>query len=81
MTRSDNTPAIGQVSYPCDGTSGRVFVYTGFPVASATVIPVNLSVGRLFVDSLDAYQKDGFYVTYDGIEEGLGTIEFSFQAA
>jgi len=36
LTRSDNYPYTGKISYVCSG-SGSLFVYTGFPIKSAMV--------------------------------------------
>ena len=100
LERSDNYMLTGRVSSVVSG-SGTIFVYTGFPVTSASVsfatIPCVTSVvdlssssssssegvtpsincPRLYVSS---YTDTGFYVSYEGIEEAVGFVEFVYNA-
>jgi len=81
MSRSDNAPFTGKITYPCESGAGRIFVYTGFAVSSAIVAPVGLPSGaRLFVDTSFG-KESGFDVTYENMPIGSSRIEFSFQAS
>jgi len=82
MSRSDNITFSGRIAFPCiDKPAGRFFVYTGFPVSSAIVTPVNLPEGvRLFVDTSFS-KENGFEVMYDNVPEDVGGLEIMFQAS
>ena len=79
MQRSDNFPICATLEMMCQDVSGKFFIYTGFPVKSAMVSPVNVPVGsELMVDSSFG-QDDGFYVIYNGVPVN-SIIKFSYIA-
>ena len=112
MTRSDNYPYTGRITYLCSG-SGSVNIITGFPVVSAIVtfatLPLKSDVPSVHssssTSSLDSssessgssytsfptedlpriyvsgYLATGFVVSYDGISEDVGYIEFTYSAS
>ena len=79
MERSDNFPVVAQIERACPGT-GRLFVYTGFPVKSAMVIPIAVPDGSTICVDVTFGEKDGFYVIYEDVPDDDPIIEFSYQA-
>jgi len=79
MERSDNFAVCGHIARSCPG-SGRLFVFTGFPVKSATVIPVCPPEGASVYVDVSFGEKDGFHVIYEDVPEVDSTIKFSYQA-
>ena len=81
MQRSDNFPVCSVEERLCDGVSGRIFVFTGFPVKSAIVSAIKVPQdGELSVDTQFS-NVDGFYVIYDSMPVGTSTVKFSYQAS
>jgi len=78
MQRSDNFPICATLEFLCSDSSGRFFIWTGFPVKSAIVSPVKMPPdSEIEVDS-SFDQKDGFYVIYNNVPIN-SVIKFSYQ--
>jgi len=80
MQRSDNFPLCETADLVCEGKRGKLFIFTGFPVKSAIVIPVNIPDGAELIVDTNFDQDDGFYVLYSNMPEGMNTVRFSYQA-
>lgn len=79
MQRSDNFPVCSTIEILCSESSGKFFIYTGFPVKSAIVSPVKMPLNsEIEIDSAFD-QKDGFYVIYNNVPID-SVIKFSYQA-
>lgn len=79
MQRSDNFPLCAVVEYLCSDSSGKIFVFTGFPVKSAIVNVVSATLGAELVVDTNFAQKDGFFVFYDKVIP-KSVVKFSYQA-
>jgi len=78
MRRSDNFPFTGKMKHTCEG-DGSIFVYTGFPVQSVSLVPINLPTGTK-ISYRTASNDIGFFVDHVGVPTDPGIIEFSFMA-
>lgn len=79
MSRSDNFPVCSIMEYLCEEESGKIFIYTGFPVKSAILSVIKTPQNsEIFID-INFYQKDGFYIFYNNIPKNT-VIKFSYQA-
>ena len=78
MSRSDNFPVCGTMETVCIKTDGEFFVYTGFPVKSAIVIPITIPQGAEIYPSDNFCHKDGFGVIFRNVPEN-SVIKFSYQ--
>jgi len=79
LRRSDNFPLTGDMKHVCCG-GGELFVYTGFPVQSAVIVPVGLAPPAELKTRIDEGSISGFYVEYSNIPVTPGMIHFSFTA-
>ena len=81
MQRSDNFLVCAVIERLCMGKSGKVFVFTGFPVKSAIVAPVRIPQGAELLVDTNFDQQDGFYVLYNGMPEQSAVVKFSYQVS
>lgn len=79
LRRSDNFPLTGDMKHSCCG-DGELFVYTGFPVQSVVVVPVEIPKGVELKSRTDPSIDNGFYVEYRNVPAMPGFIQFSFTA-
>lgn len=79
MTRSDNFPVCATMETICSDASGRIFVYTGFPVKSAIVAKVSGPDKAEVFPDMSFKEEEGFYVIYTNVEAGA-VIKFTYQA-
>ena len=79
LRRSDNFPLTGYTTHVCQG-DGELLVYTGFPVQSVVIVPINLPEGAELKARTDSKVNNGFYVEFTGVPLDPGIIHFSFTA-
>ena len=80
MTRSDNFPVTGNISYPCAG-NGEIRVWLGFRPQSVVVVPIDIPQGAKVFSDPEKREDDGFVVQYEGVTDPPGYVNFSYVAS